>query len=140
MIVKKTMLSTWWIIIISGWLTTCGTTVDTGENADQGGQFQDDEDDEEEDFDDTTIIPGGLYRGNPDDIMTFGVSATVVASTETSAEAVYGLVKSVFKGFDAFKTLHPAFKKLKKEHMIVNGLSAPLHQGAVKYYREAGLM
>ena len=88
----------------------------------------------------TATIPGGLYRGNPRDIMTFGVGATVVVSAKTSEEAVYGLVKSVFKGFDTFKTLHPAFKNLKKEEMIVNGLSAPLHLGAVRYYKEAGLM
>lgn len=86
-------------------------------------------------------IPGGMYRGNPNDTPTFGgVGATVVTSTRTPQEAVYAVVKSVFENFDAFKTLHPAFKDLKKEGMIKKGLSAPLHPGALKYYREAGLL
>ncbi len=85
-------------------------------------------------------IPGGMYRGNPNDTPTFGVGATVVTSTRTPEEAVYAVVKSVFENFDAFKTLHPAFKDLKKEGMIKKGLSAPLHPGALRYYREAGLL
>ncbi len=85
-------------------------------------------------------IPGGMYRGNPNDIPTFGVGATVVTSTRTPEEAVHAVVKSVFENFDAFKTLHPAFKDLKKEEMIKKGLSAPLHPGALRYYREAGLL
>ena len=44
------------------------------------------------------------------------------------------------ENFDSFKKLHPAFANLKKEEMIKDGLSAPLHPGAVKYYKEAGLM
>lgn len=88
-----------------------------------------------------TIGTGGMYRGNPNDTPTFGgVGATVVTSTRTPQEAVYAVVKSVFENFDAFKTLHPAFKDLKKEGMIKKGLSAPLHPGALKYYREAGLL
>ena len=87
-----------------------------------------------------TIGTGGIYRGNPNDTPTFGVGATVVTSTRTPEEAVYAVVKSVFENFDAFKTLHPAFKDLKKEGMIKKGLSAPLHPGALRYYREAGLL
>ncbi len=88
----------------------------------------------------TTVIPAGMYRGNPDDVRTFGVVATFVASAATPADAVYTVVKAVFENFEAFKTLHPAFKTLGKADMIKNGLSAPLHPGAVKYYKEAGLM
>ena len=53
---------------------------------------------------------------------------------------IYEVVKAVFENFDDFKKLHPAFADLKKEEMIKDGLSAPLHDGAVKYYKEAGLM
>ena len=88
----------------------------------------------------TATIPGGMYRGNPDDVVTFGVGATFVSSTNTSAEVVYEVVKAVFENFDDFKKLHPAFSVLKKEEMIKDGLSAPLHEGAMKYYEEAGLM
>ena len=85
-------------------------------------------------------IPGGMYRGNPKDVKTFGVGATFVSSTNTEADTVYHVVKAVFENFDDFKRLHPAFGVLKKEQMVKDGLSAPLHAGALKYYKEAGLM
>ena len=53
---------------------------------------------------------------------------------------VYAITKEVFENLDQFKKLHPAFANLKKEEMIKDGLSAPLHDGAKKYYKEAGLM
>ncbi len=85
-------------------------------------------------------IPGGMYRGSAGDTKTFGVGATFVSSTATPADTVYWVVKSVFENFDTFKKLHPAFGVLKKNEMIKDGLSAPLHDGAAKYYKEAGLM
>ncbi|MCP4994895.1 MAG: TAXI family TRAP transporter solute-binding subunit [Gammaproteobacteria bacterium] len=88
----------------------------------------------------TATIPGGMYRGNPDDTKTFGVGATFVSSTMVPADTVYQVVKGVFANFDSFRKLHPAFANLKKEEMIKDGLSAPLHDGAKKYYKEAGLM
>ncbi|WP_093119485.1 TAXI family TRAP transporter solute-binding subunit [Salinihabitans flavidus] len=85
-------------------------------------------------------IPGGMYRGNPDDTTTFGVGATFVTSSDVSEKAVYTVVKAVFENFEEFKGLHPAFGVLKREEMVKDGLSAPLHEGAAKYYREAGLI
>ncbi|MCB1890456.1 MAG: TAXI family TRAP transporter solute-binding subunit [Rhodocyclaceae bacterium] len=86
------------------------------------------------------VIPGGMYQGNPDDTRTFGVGATFVSSTNSSTETVYAVVKAVFENFDDFRRLHPAFENLEKAQMIKDGLSAPLHDGAAKYYKEAGLM
>jgi TRAP transporter TAXI family solute receptor len=85
-------------------------------------------------------VPGGMYRGNEADTATFGVGATFVSSTEVPEDVVYNIVKAVFENFDDFKRLHPAFANLKKEEMIKDGLSAPLHAGAEKYYREVGLI
>ena len=85
-------------------------------------------------------IPGGMYRNNPEDTTTFGVGATFVSSTDVSEEVIYNVVKAVFENFDTFKKLHPAFQVLKKEEMVKDGLSAPLHPGAEKYYKEAGLL
>ena len=92
------------------------------------------------DFYRTAVIPGGMYRGNPNDTNTFGVGATFVSSTKADANTVYHVVKSVFENFDSFRKLHPAFANLKKSEMVKDGLSAPLHDGASKYYKEAGLM
>ncbi len=85
-------------------------------------------------------IPAGMYKGTDVDVTTFGVGATFVSSTATSEETMYQMVKSVFDNFKRFKKLHPAFNNLKKEDMVVNNLSAPLHDGAAKYYKEAGLI
>lgn len=85
-------------------------------------------------------IPGGMYRGTAGDTTTFGVGATFVSSTKTPERVIYHVVKAVFENFDQFKKLHPAFSVLKKEEMIKDGLSAPLHDGAKKYYKEAGLL
>lgn len=88
----------------------------------------------------TATIPGGMYRGTDTDTKTFGVGATFVSSAAVPNDVIYNVVKAVFENFDDFKKLHPAFGVLKKEEMIKDGLSAPLHDGAAKYYKEAGLM
>ena len=85
------------------------------------------------------VIPAGMYN-NDEDITTFGVGATLVTRADVPEEVVYTLVKSVFENFDQFKKLHPAFANLKPEEMIKDGLSAPLHPGAIKYYKEKGWM
>lgn len=85
-------------------------------------------------------IPGGMYRGTPDDVKTFGVRATLVTSAKVPDKVVYELVKAVFENLDDFKKLHPAFANLKKEEMVSAALSAPLHPGALKYYKEVGLI
>ena len=88
----------------------------------------------------TATIPGGMYRGNDADVATFGVGATFVSSDKVSDDVVYALVKSVFENIDDFKGLHPAFANLDPKEMATAGLSAPLHPGAEKYYREAGII
>lgn len=85
-------------------------------------------------------IPGGMYEGSPNDTSTFGVGATVITSAEVPEDVVYTVVKAVFDNFADFKKLHPAFANLQEEQMISDGLSAPLHPGAVKYYKERGWM
>ncbi len=83
-------------------------------------------------------IPGGLYPNNPNATQTYGVLATVVASSKAPTETVYQVVKAVFDNFDEFKKLHPALATLTPEAMVKNGLSAPLHAGAATYYKEKG--
>ena len=85
-------------------------------------------------------IPISLYPGaqNDKDVETFGVKATFVTSAKVPDEVVYAITKEVFDNFDEFKKLHPAYATLTKENML-EGLSAPIHPGAMKYYKEAGL-
>jgi uncharacterized protein len=83
-------------------------------------------------------IPGGLYPGNDQPTQTYGVLATFVSSSKVPADTIYAVVKGVFDNFDEFKKLHPALASLDPKSMITDGLSAPLHDGAVKYYKEKG--
>ncbi len=88
-----------------------------------------------------TVIPVKLYPGamNKENIQTIGVKATLVTSINVPDEVVYSLTKAVFENFDNFKKLHPAYSSLTKENMLT-GLSAPIHPGAIQYFKEAGLL
>lgn len=85
-------------------------------------------------------IPGGVYPNNPEATKTFGVMASFVTSAKVPTDVVYAMVSAVFENFDDFKKLHPAFANLDPKDMIKNGMSAPLHDGAVKYFKEKGWM
>ncbi|MCI4666393.1 MAG: TAXI family TRAP transporter solute-binding subunit [Neomegalonema sp.] len=85
-------------------------------------------------------IPGGMYRGTDADTTTFGVGATFVTSAKVPEKVVYIVAKAVMQNIDVFRGLHPAFKTLKPEQMVKDGLSAPLHPGALKAYKELGLV
>ncbi len=85
-------------------------------------------------------IPGGMYTGTDEDVETFGVRATFVSSDQVDDETIYAVVAAVFDNLDRFKKLHPAFANLKAEEMVSAGLSAPLHDGAARYYKEKGLI
>lgn len=83
-------------------------------------------------------IPGGLYKGSDAATQSIGGKAVLSVSSKTDPEVVYQLVKSVFENIDRFRKLHPAFADLKEEDMIKVGLTAPLHEGAERYYKERG--
>lgn len=85
-------------------------------------------------------IPGGMYKGNEQPTKTFGVKATLVTSSDLDPDLVYEIVKAVFDRFDDFKTLHPVFSTLNKTLMVFDGNTTPLHEGALRYYRETGLL
>jgi TRAP transporter TAXI family solute receptor len=85
-------------------------------------------------------IPHSYYPRalNAEDVETISVKATMVTSAGVADDAVYALTKVVFENFEDFRSVHPAYESLTKEGMLT-GLSAPIHPGALRYYREAGL-
>ena len=85
-------------------------------------------------------IPKGTYKTTDADVTTFGVMATFVTSSDVPNDIVYEVARAVFENLDDFRKLHPAFANLDPVKMIKDGLSAPLHDGAVKYYKEKGWM
>jgi TRAP transporter TAXI family solute receptor len=87
----------------------------------------------------SAVVPGGMYRGSDSDTRTFGVKATLVTSEKVDDEIVYQLVKAVFENLAVFRKLHPAFSQLQAGEML-QGNSAPFHAGALRYYKEKGLL
>ena len=86
------------------------------------------------------VVPKGMYAGTNEDIHSFGVKATVVSSKDVDPEIIYQIVKAVFDDFDNFKTTHPILSTLDKQKMMADGLTAPLHEGAIRYFKEAGML
>ena len=87
-----------------------------------------------------TSISTDLYAANPNSVPSFGVTATVVATSATSPEVVYQVVKAVFENLEEMRTLLPVFANLNKEFMLSPHHAAPWHPGALKYFQEAGMM
>lgn len=83
--------------------------------------------------------PGGLYRNVPDPVPTLALVATLVTSLEQPEALIYNVVRDIFNNLETFKKMHPAYGDLTPEGML-EGLSAPLHPGAKKYYQEIGLL
>lgn len=86
-----------------------------------------------------SIIEAGTYKGQSNDIQTFGVKAVLVTSEDIDENIVYFLVKAILENFDEFKKLHPAYANLTKESLL-EGIAAPLHDGAKRYYEKNGLL
>lgn len=86
-----------------------------------------------------TSVPGGMYRGNPHDVETFGVSANLVSTDHVDAGMVRALVQSMFDDFNVFTDLHPALKRLSREVMVNASDNVPAHEGAKKYFIETGM-
>jgi TRAP-type uncharacterized transport system substrate-binding protein len=64
---------------------------------------------------------------------------TLVASADVSDDVVYSVVRKLFENLADFRKRHPSFKQLDPQRMI-DGQSAPVHPGAERYFREAGLI
>ena len=86
----------------------------------------------------SATIPGGLYRGNPGPVASFGVGATLVAGADLPDERVGATVEQIFADFETLRGLEPVLTALEPEAMVSNGLTAPLHPGAEAYYRARG--
>lgn len=91
-----------------------------------------------------STIPGGVYEGIDTDTRTPAVSAMLVVSSDLSEELVYNLTKALWNS-NTRKLLdngHAKGKQITEDTALdgVEALGVPLHPGAEKYYREAGLL
>ncbi|RUM70096.1 MAG: C4-dicarboxylate ABC transporter substrate-binding protein [Sulfurovum sp.] len=85
------------------------------------------------------VISGSFYKGVEHDTPSIGVKAVLVTKDSIDDKIVYTLAKTILDNFDAFKKLHPAYKTITKESLL-NGLAVPQHPGAIKAFKEAGLL
>jgi len=82
-------------------------------------------------------VPANTYTGIDDSVPTYGVRANLMSSSHTPSNIVYDVVRIVFEHLDELRTVHPALKEL-TPNIMLSTLSAPLHPGAERYYRERG--
>lgn len=87
-----------------------------------------------------SVIPGGMYEGNLVDTPTFGTQTVLVTSARQPDDVVYAVVKAVFANFVDFHRLHPALRMLDKKDLVPSEAVMPIHPGALRYYRETGLL
>ncbi|GAA6208837.1 TAXI family TRAP transporter solute-binding subunit [Cognatishimia sp. WU-CL00825] len=87
-----------------------------------------------------SVIPNGTYRGQTEELTTWGLPATLVASADADEDVIYNLVKSVFDNFEDFKAQSTLYVAISREGSVVNGRSVPFHPGAERYFREVGLI
>ena len=85
------------------------------------------------------VIPANTYEGQAKDVAAIAIQNFLVTHEGVPAETVYKMTKSMWENLDALVAAHAAGKAIKKENAL-KGMPVPLHAGAEKYYREAGLL
>lgn len=85
------------------------------------------------------VVPAGLYRGNDHDVAGLGLVATLVTTAATPPDVIYQVTKSYFASIDRLRSASPLFSSLDRQQMATAGLTAPVHDGALRYFVEAGL-
>ena len=87
----------------------------------------------------TGYIPANTYEGINKDVQSIGVKAVLVTTKNMDDKTVQSMLKAVFDNFEEFKQKNPAYKSITKESLL-EGLTAPLHKSAKKYYEDLGLL
>jgi hypothetical protein len=85
-------------------------------------------------------IPANSYPNQQGSVRSVGLLATLVTTTRESEAGVYQMTRAIYEGFDKLKAAHPALAELDKIETAKAGLTAPLHRGAERYFRAAGMM
>ena len=86
------------------------------------------------------VIPAGMYRGVDHPTKTYGVKAIFVTTDRMDPESVYYVTKAILEHFDQFKKMHPAYKNLTKKDLLKGFDPKMMHPGAVKAFKEEGLL
>lgn len=84
-------------------------------------------------------IPANTYNGQTSDVKTVAVLATLATNAEASEDVIYNITKALFENQPELAAAHAKGTELKLEE-AVDGISIPLHPGAEKYFKEAGVI
>jgi len=85
------------------------------------------------------VIPAGTYDGQSADVPTVAITNILVTHSKVSDEVAYQMTKLMFDNLDRLGTAHSAAKDIKLETATEN-LPIPLHPGAERFYKEAGVL
>ena len=93
----------------------------------------------------STTIPCSVYQITPadnkcEDIPTIGIQAMLATTSALDDHVAYTLVKSVFENISSLQSMHHLFANLTPESMVPNKPDIPIHPGALKYFKEQGLL
>jgi uncharacterized protein len=86
-----------------------------------------------------SVIPAGTYDGQEEDVPTAAIGNILVTHAGVSDELAYQMTKLLFENLDQLKAAHSAANGIVPE-AATEGLTIPLHPGAERYYKEAGLL
>lgn len=86
----------------------------------------------------TYKVPAGTYNGQTSDVTTVTVKATLIVSTSASEDAVYNVTKAIFDNIDTITAAHAKGAELSLQN-ATDGMTAPFHAGAAKYFKEKGI-
>jgi TRAP transporter TAXI family solute receptor len=84
-------------------------------------------------------IPANTYRGQTTDVAAAAVQNYLVTQDGVSSDTVYKITKALWTGLDQLTAAHSAAKSIDLKHAL-DGMPVPLHPGAEKYYKEAGVI
>jgi len=83
-------------------------------------------------------IPAGTYPGQTQDISSIAHPNVLVARADVDDEVAYQITRAIYQNLDFLANIHQAVRQL-SVHTATTGLPAPLHPGAIRFYREQGL-
>ena len=86
------------------------------------------------------VIPGGTYRGIPNDVGALGVPGQYMTLDKVPDEVAYQAVKVLMENIEALKKIHPAFGRVTASPLIESITKHRLHPGALRYYKEKGIL
>ncbi len=85
------------------------------------------------------VIPANTYNGQAGDVPTAAVQNFLVTHDDVSSDVVYSVTEALWTNLDQLEAAHSAAKAI-DIHKALQGMPVPLHPGAEKYYKEAGII